>query len=143
MSSFNRSSLVRIEAFVSVNCSITSATTYVWRLFNASTHEPLSLADFNLTQHVFHDPVFFIPPRHLPYGRYVVELRVCTGLHRKFSVGKITSGVESNQTLRCKMWDILLVSAHLCLHCILPLLVILQLIIILTFFTELNFYFLL
>ena len=74
---FNRSSMVRVEAHVSINCSITSATTYIWRLFNATTHRPLSLDDFNLTQHVFHDPMLFIPPRSLPYGRYIVELRVC------------------------------------------------------------------
>jgi len=75
--SFNRSSMVRVEAHVSINCSITSETNYVWRLFNAMTHKPLSLQHFNLTQHVFHDPVFIIPPRSLPYGRYLVELLVC------------------------------------------------------------------
>ena len=75
---FNRSSLVRIEAHVSVNCSVTSATSYVWQLFNATTHKLLSLDDFHLTQHVFHDPVLLIPPRSLPYGRYDVELTVCS-----------------------------------------------------------------
>ena len=73
---FNRSSVVPIEAHVSINCSITSATNYVWRLLSAVTHKLLSLQDYNLTRHVYHDPRLFIPPRSLPYGKYIVELTV-------------------------------------------------------------------
>ena len=73
---FNRSDVVRVEAHVTVNCSITPATNFVWRLFNATTHEQISLQELNLTDHVFHDPTLLLPPRSLPYGKYVVELRV-------------------------------------------------------------------
>jgi len=99
--SFNRSSVVRVEAFVSINCSITSATTYIWQIFNATTHKPVSLTDLNLTQHVFHDPVLFIPPRCLPYGRYVIKLQVCTTLDwlEVFVLREITARL--NQTKDC------------------------------------------
>ena len=111
--SYNRSSIVRVEAFVGINCSITSATTYVWRLLNATTHEPLSLAHLNLTQHVFHDPDLFIPPRHLPYGRYVVELRVCAPHWTASSLQEKSLWNFVEPKLSRKMQNVLLVISHL------------------------------
>ena len=111
--SYNRSSIVRVEAFVGINCSITSATTYVWRLLNATTHEPLSLAHLNLTQHVFHDPDLFIPPRHLPYGRYVVELRVCAPHWTESSLQEKSLWNFVEPKLSRKMQNVLLVISHL------------------------------
>jgi len=111
--SYNRSSIVRVEAFVGINCSITSATTYVWRLLNATTHKPLLLAHLNLTQHVFHDPDLFIPPRNLPYGRYVVELRVCAPHWTASSLQEKSLWNFVEPKLSGKMQNALLVISHL------------------------------
>lgn len=64
-----KSSEVKFEADIQINCSITESTTYTWKVYNATSNT--AMEDFSLR-----DPVFYLQPRYLPYGNYTVELKV-------------------------------------------------------------------
>lgn len=66
---------VKVEVAVEINCSITSATQYEWKVFN-STELLDSDRISGLDKQLFHDPVLVLPRRSLPYGFYAVELKV-------------------------------------------------------------------